>query len=301
MRSETRKTTTISILITCVLLLWLPLGGSARVALVEPLTKSVVDTEAAKYKRAITELSRIEGMSLKTDADFKSASAIINDQTENLRFFKYRMVQLALSNIAFTAALESEFAKSKGNEDLVLQRFRRTPTALTSLSGARTAQQSIAAELKRDFQRIESASGHLRDAASLILNRRGSVPRSVSEQPVFVTARYEVPLAIDDYFEALFAASTVIAGAVRSPATKLPVGSSSGGDASGGATSSSGPATWAQDEQEYQECARQAGVAQDRCKSNCGPGFFQWACLANCAASYMLKKAGCALNSIHSY
>jgi hypothetical protein len=91
----------------------------------------------------------------------------------------------------------------------------------------------------------------------------------------------------------------LFAGAVRRPATKLPVGSGGGGS-SGGSSSGSSGSVWVQDAQEFHDCARQAGQKRDRCEGNCGPGFFQWACLANCVASYMLEKAACAINSINS-
>jgi len=142
----------ITIAAICATSLLLPVGRTAGVAPLDQLTRSAVDTEAAKYRRAVNDLGSIESMSLKTEADFKKGSAIVNDQVENLRFVKYRMVQIALSNSAFTTALESEFLKSKGDEDAVLQRFRQDAASLTGLSGGRAAQQGIAAELKRDFQ-----------------------------------------------------------------------------------------------------------------------------------------------------
>ena len=288
----------ITIAAICATLLLLPVGRTARVAPLDQLTRSAVDTEAAKYRRAVNDLGSIESMSLKTEADFKKGSAIVNDQVENLRFVKYRMVQIALSNSAFITALESEFLKSKGDEDAVLQRFRQDAASLTGLSGGRAAQQGIAAELKRDFQRIRSAAEHLRESASTILNRRGSLPQSVTEQPSYISAGYNAPLAIDDYFEALFAASTIVAGAVRGR-SMLPVRPGSSGGSSGGSSSTSGSG-WVQDQQEYEDCARQAGKQQDRCKANCGPGLFQWACLGNCVAAYMLTKAECSINSMHS-
>jgi len=288
----------ITIAAICATSLLLPVGRTAGVAPLDQLTRSAVDTEAAKYRRAVNDLGSIESMSLKTEADFKKGSAIVNDQVENLRFVKYRMVQIALSNSAFTTALESEFLKSKGDEDAVLQRFRQDAASLTGLSGGRAAQQGIAAELKRDFQRIRSAAEHLRESASTILNRRGSLPQSVTEQPSYISAGYNAPLAVDDYFEALFAASTIVAGAMRGPATKLPAGPGGSGGSSGG-SSSTNSSVWVQDQQEYGDCARKAGTQQDRCKANCGPGLFQWACLGNCIATYMLTKAECAINSMH--
>ena len=296
MHTVIRSIVRITIAAICATLLLVPVGRSARVASLDQLTRRVVDTEAAKYRRAVNDLGSIESMSLKTEADFKKASAIVNDQVENLRFVKYRMVQIALSNSVFATALESEFVKSKGDEDAVLQRFRQNPASLTGLSGGRAAQQGIAAELKRDFQRIRSAGEHLRESASTILNRRGSLPQSVIEQPSYISAGYSAP-ATDDSFEALFAASTIMAGVVRGR-SMLPVRPGSSG--SSGGSSSSSSSVWVQDQQEYQDCARQAGTQQDRCKANCGPGLFQWACLGSCIATYMLTKAECEINSLHS-
>ena len=107
----------ITIAAICATLLLHPVGSSARVLPLDQLTRSAVDTEALKYRRAVNDLGSIESMSLKTEADFKKAGAIVNDQVENLRFVKYRMVQIALSNSLFTNALESEFLKSKGGHD----------------------------------------------------------------------------------------------------------------------------------------------------------------------------------------
>ncbi len=285
--------------IVCTAMLWLPARqGSASVVIVDQLTKSIVDREAAKYTRAVNELSAIETMPLKTEADFKAASSIINQQTGNLRFVRYRMVQIALSNSGFIAAVERELGKARGDDDAVLRGFRQNPAALTSLNGARSAQQSIRAELKRDFQKIKTASEHLKNSAASILNRQVSAPALATDDAVYARVGYYTSPAVDDYFEALFTASTVVSGARRT-ASKLPAkapDSGSGGSSSGG---SSGVSSWAQDEQEYHTCAREAGEKRDRCKGTCGPGLFQWACLANCDASYMLTKAACAINSIH--
>ncbi len=285
--------------IVCTALVWMVPAAHTRNAgttlIADPLTGVMVDRGAAKYKRAVSALAGIGTMSLKTEADFKSAQTIIGEHTDNLRFVKYRMIQIALSNAAFSGALEVELNKARSNEGLVLQRFRQNPNLLKNLAGARSTQLNIAAELKRDFQKIKAASERLASAASAITNRRASI----RAESAFVTVGFSAPAVIDNYFEALFAASTVIAGArsTSRPATKAPAGGSDGGGSGG----SGGGSSWAQDEDEYRDCARQAGEKRERCKGNCGAGLFQWACLANCDASYLLAKATCAISSIHAY
>jgi hypothetical protein len=293
--------TIVTTAIVCTAMLWLPARqSSAGVVLMDQLTGSLVDSQAAKYTRAVSDLGAIVTMSLKTEADFKQASSIINDQTKNLRFVKYRIVQIALSNAVFIGAVRGELTKTKGDGDAVLQRFRQNPAALTSLNGAQSAQQRIKAELKRDFENIKAASEHIQNSAAAIRNRRVSAPAAKTDEAVYSRVSYYAPPAIDDYFEALFAASTIVAG-VRAgdggggSSRKLPRSESEGGS-SGGSSSGS---TWAQDEQDYHDCARQAGEKRDRCKGNCGPGLFQWLCLGNCDASYMLTKASCLVSSLN--
>lgn len=69
--------------------------------------------------------------------------------------------------------------------------------------------------------------------ASRLFQQAWAEARAGMEPPFYVSAGYKAPLAIDDYFEALFAASTIVVGAVRSPATKLPSGGPAGGSSGG--------------------------------------------------------------------
>lgn len=248
------------------------------------LSKAEVNREGDKYARAITELSSISAMALKTDADFQKTNSIVNAQTPNLRLVRFRLIQIALANTTFTKALESEFERAKGNADEVLKRFRANPNSLTSLNGADQTQQSIATSLTHDYQVIKTAGEHLKRAAESSLNKKQS--------HVVRTAHYSYdrPL-ISDYFDTLFAASNIVAGVARRGAvtTGKPSGGGGGGASSGSSTTTE-PA-----HPRYDECSKRSDHNHESCRDDCTPGFFKWACLARCDALYLMAEADCLL------
>jgi hypothetical protein len=246
------------------------------------LSKAEVNREGDKYARALTELSSISAMALKTDADFQKTNSIVNAQTPNLRLVRFRLIQIALANTTFTKALESEFERANGNADEVLKRFRANPNSLTSLNGADQTQQSIATSLKRDYQVIKTASEHLKSAAESFLNKKQSHVVSMAD--------YSFDPPISDYFDALFGASTIVAGAMRRASIQTGKTSGGGGPASSGSSTTTEPP-----HPRYNACTKRSDENHESCRRDCTEGLFKWACLARCDALYLMAEADCLL------
>jgi hypothetical protein len=145
-------------------------------------------------------------------------------------------------------------------------------------------QQSIDRELKTDIQNIVKAGEHMKNSAASIMNKPVNAHSRGRKQVEYAREASSSSLpAGNNYFEVLFAASGIVASVVRrGPIEATRSGSDGGGDLRKEAQ-----------QQKYQECLSEASEKHGSCRTRCAAGLFQWLCLANCDASYMITKAGC--------
>ena len=260
------------------------------------ITKELVNQESDKYTRAVNAIKSISSMSLKTEADFKKASTIIETHAKNLSRVRARMVQIALSNATFTKSLQTEFEQQGSDDVRMLRRFRREPGALINLSGAPQAQNEMSTVLREDYQGVKTAAEALKEAAAARrrhhANYKLEPPNLSSSGPVFA----------NNFFETLFLASDIYVGVIKK-ATKAPArrNGGTGGGGTGGGSSSSGSllTSYTLDEAEYDSCMQKADSNRTSCKQRCEPGILEWLCTANCQASYLLAKIDCSFSSVH--
>ena len=238
------------------------------------ISREFINRESEKYTRAVREISSISTGSLKSDFDLMKAIATINAQARNLRLIRYRLIQIALEDAAFTRALDQEFTKG-GNADEVLKRFRTNPSRLTILSGFQLRRQ-ITELLKRDYEAVRTVAGTLETAANERFKRRQ--PNAVSG-----TDAYSESSSQSLFNSTLYEASQVVARAQRA-ITELPR-DGSGTDST--AQSSS-------DQQAYQDCVSKADASLSSCAQACTPGLLELACKATCTAVHLIAIAQCA-------
>ena len=259
------------------------------------LTREAVEQGAARYAQAVERLASVASMPLQTEADFKKAATTLAEASGDLDSFKYRMIQLALSNDAFTQAVKAEVSKAKGDALAVRARFRRDRKSLLSLNGASQIRQSIRAELGRDLGRVRAAAERVQKAAAQATGGKTQGATAAASG-----ASTESAAGVDNFFAALFTASTMVAGAVTSGRPR-PKQTSSGQGGSGGTSAGTGSGDEVNEgmeqEKKFDDCVSNASKKEDACKDRCGPGLFQWACLANCDAGYVIAKLGCMISA----
>jgi hypothetical protein len=290
------------------------------------LTKEQIDIGAAKYTKAVNELSRIATMPLLTEADFKKVSSIIDENIDNLRFVRYRTVQIALADSSFTRAIEDELTKgasarrciaplcgggSMAEQETALQKLRQDPKPLLDFKGAREAVARMESELKHDAQALEAAGAQMQKAAGKAQSNKAHFsPHAWQNDPAIVRTQFEAdanisgPIAsayevdVIDLLGSLFVATSITSNAIGGRGggggrtAKAPQGTAGGGGGTG--SRNSGDLAYL-DDPGLDNCLDKASKAQASCKAGCQPGFFRWACLGSCDGAYIAQKALCDL------
>lgn len=235
------------------------------------LSKDVIAAEAQKYAAAMKEFSAIASMQLKGEADLKKATDVIRKHGGALRLARYKLLQAAIEDADFRAAVEAEVKKapSKGALEELRRRLRREPGEVMRLGGAQRLKQTLESQIKLDAETLRKVGTKVLEAADAA-KRGGAGAPTLS---VDMISSMSIPIIT---VSALLLVEIVI----QTPGAAYEVISEE--------TDLTNPDT--------DSCMEAAQTNCDSCQKSCdGPGrtLQEVACAAECEGKLLLEQARC--------
>ncbi len=166
-------------------------AGTAAPPSINLRSESQLRSEAARYERARSEISRILNIKLDSLADLKQAVAIFDREHEGLKFLLSEFFVIAIGDSTFNSALKRKVTDQKSAEAFGKE-LGRDPNSILNLGGAgalktrllQTAStdgailRKVAERLKLAAEKLKRTSGSLNDTQSP--NRLRPIPVSFS-------------------------------------------------------------------------------------------------------------------------
>lgn len=136
-------------------------------------TESQYRSEASRYDSAIRAIAGILTMKLETTDDLKAALNIVEQQRQNLKFYRSKLAILALSNATFSNAVKRRMSTKDAATALIasLSADRQKVSTIAGFDEAKSQIQNSAAAdaavLRRASERLKTAAEKLKGASQI--------------------------------------------------------------------------------------------------------------------------------------
>jgi hypothetical protein len=151
----------------------LRISSLAAVPVADAKTASEIKSEAARYEKAIIAIRGITTMKLDSADGLKQANAIVERERPNLKFFRSKLIAMAMGDATFASAVKKAAANEKAAEEF-LKRLIADRKVVLNLDGAKSLQTRIARSIEQDSTTLRQAGERLKAAAEAF--KPGSQP-----------------------------------------------------------------------------------------------------------------------------
>lgn len=168
--SLTRALIAILLSVSCLVF---PFRLSAAAATPAPIkTESQYRAEASRYDAAVRAIGGILTMKLETTDDLKAALNIVQQQRQNLKLFRSKLIVLALSNSTFSTAVKRKIP-TKDAATAFISSLSADKTKLTTVNGFDDVKTQITNAATTDAAVLRRASDRLKTAADRLKAAQG--------------------------------------------------------------------------------------------------------------------------------
>lgn len=136
-------------------------------------SESEFRSEASRYEAAIRAIGGIATMKLDTGNDLRSALEILKRETVNLRFFRSKLVALALSDSTVMGAAKRRATDKRAAEEFTRE-LNGDPNSVLKLTGADALKTRLQRSRDADAATLNRAAEKLKEAAERLQKSRAA-------------------------------------------------------------------------------------------------------------------------------
>lgn len=140
------------------------ISSMAPVAVADAKTESEIKSEAASYSKALLAIGGITTMKLDSADGLKQADAIVDRERPNLKFFRSKLIAMAIGDSTFASGVKKVASNEKAAEAF-LKSLIADRKAVLKVDGARSLQTRIARSIELDATTLRQAGERLKAAA----------------------------------------------------------------------------------------------------------------------------------------
>jgi len=151
----------------CVSLLTYPparISSMASMNAAEAKSESQIKSEAASYEKAVNAIAGIANMKLDTADGLRQANAIVDRERPNFKFFRSKLIAMAMGDTTFASGVKKVAANEKAAEAF-LKSLLADRKLVLDVDGAKSLQTRIARTIELDATRLRQAGERLKVAA----------------------------------------------------------------------------------------------------------------------------------------
>ncbi len=151
----------------CISLLAYPpaeISSLASMNAAEAKSASQIKSEAASYEKAVNAIAGIANMKLDSADGLKQANAIVDRERPNFKFFRSKLIAMAMADSTFASGVKKVAANEKAAEAF-LKSLLADRKVVLDVDGARSLQTRIARTIELDATRLRQAGERLKAAA----------------------------------------------------------------------------------------------------------------------------------------